>query len=504
MRLLDTANDGGFLDIVGPGFFSDLDMLEIGNPEKGTTCRTNFPGQVCGMLTADEQVAHMSLWAALKSPLIIGADPRALSNATLAILISPEVLAVNQDALAKPVRLVSPVPAAAAHHRPAEAEAAHGKATAAVPGTAPCDAGYLVSGAGTPGVDGCYLGQQGNAYRLDGNHSLYAWQGFWHLAHVEKTVFYTSAAQSAAPPESAGGCGAAWKTVGAARAPCPAVKRGSGLPPAPAPRPHPRPSPSPAPTPHGDRVAAGIKLKMAACDTRDPAQQLVQSPSPGERCGAHTANGSCVSIRGKGAHAGLCATVLAYRWPWWVSLLPCNGSDARQAWLATPAGQLIATKAAAADPWPGAKCFAGKCAAAGCLEVEGANPEVDQCGWSTNSSQFVWEQTPGGMLRSAMSGQCLQGTSHAEVYAGPLTGGRFTAVLLNRATVPANVTLEFSAMGLLHAGAKASGAPAARARVRNIVERFDYPGVYTGSFTAVVRPHAVVHVVVTPVAGEQG
>lgn len=29
MRLLDTAMDGSFLDIVGPGFFSDLDMLEV-------------------------------------------------------------------------------------------------------------------------------------------------------------------------------------------------------------------------------------------------------------------------------------------------------------------------------------------------------------------------------------------------------------------------------------------------------------------------------------------
>eukprot|EP01045_Picozoa_sp_COSAG04_P035910 COSAG04_NODE_8504_length_965_cov_1.008083_1_plen_158_part_10 len=109
MRLLDTANDEKFLSEVGPGFFSDLDMLEVGNPGNGGPAR--FPGQVIGQLSHDEQQAHFSLWSAFKSPLVIGADPRALSEDALRILKNSEVLAVSQDPQAKPVRLVSTSPA---------------------------------------------------------------------------------------------------------------------------------------------------------------------------------------------------------------------------------------------------------------------------------------------------------------------------------------------------------------------------------------------------------
>lgn len=106
MRLLDTANDKAFLDRVGPGFFSDLDMLEVGHPG-------NCDGEgslECPGLTDDEQAAHFSLWAAFKSPLVIGADPRKLSAKALALLLNEEILEVNQDMLAKPVRLLSMAP----------------------------------------------------------------------------------------------------------------------------------------------------------------------------------------------------------------------------------------------------------------------------------------------------------------------------------------------------------------------------------------------------------
>ena len=63
VRLLDTSNDERFLSRVGPGFFSDLDMLEVDNPGN---LGTKFPGQRPN-LTDDEQVAHFSLWAAMKS-----------------------------------------------------------------------------------------------------------------------------------------------------------------------------------------------------------------------------------------------------------------------------------------------------------------------------------------------------------------------------------------------------------------------------------------------------
>ena len=62
-------------------------MLEVGN----TNHNFNLP-----TLTETEQRAHFSLWAAAKSPLVLGNDPRNMSNATLAILGNAEVIAVNQ------------------------------------------------------------------------------------------------------------------------------------------------------------------------------------------------------------------------------------------------------------------------------------------------------------------------------------------------------------------------------------------------------------------------
>ena len=58
-------------------------MLEVGN----------------GGMTDAEYVAHFSLWAISKSPLIVGCDVTNMSPTTLSILTNPEVIAVNQDPL---------------------------------------------------------------------------------------------------------------------------------------------------------------------------------------------------------------------------------------------------------------------------------------------------------------------------------------------------------------------------------------------------------------------
>ena len=60
-------------------------MLEIGN----------------GHMTDDEYRTHMSLWALLASPLLAGNDVRTMSDATKAILLNKEVIAVDQDPLGK-------------------------------------------------------------------------------------------------------------------------------------------------------------------------------------------------------------------------------------------------------------------------------------------------------------------------------------------------------------------------------------------------------------------
>ncbi|KAJ6013232.1 alpha-galactosidase/alpha-n-acetylgalactosaminidase [Penicillium herquei] len=70
-----------------PGHWLDMDMLEIGN---------------MAMTTYEEQT-HFAFWAALKSPLIIGADLSKISNTTLAVLTNKEIIALNQDSLGRPV-----------------------------------------------------------------------------------------------------------------------------------------------------------------------------------------------------------------------------------------------------------------------------------------------------------------------------------------------------------------------------------------------------------------
>ncbi len=58
-------------------------MLEVGN----------------GGMTNTEYISHFSLWALMKSPLLIGCDIRNMDDATLAILTNKEVIAISQDPL---------------------------------------------------------------------------------------------------------------------------------------------------------------------------------------------------------------------------------------------------------------------------------------------------------------------------------------------------------------------------------------------------------------------
>ena len=73
------------------GGWNDPDMLEIGN----------------GGMTADEYRVHMSLWSLLAAPLLAGNDLRTMSDETKSILMNPEVIAIDQDVAAKPLRRIS-------------------------------------------------------------------------------------------------------------------------------------------------------------------------------------------------------------------------------------------------------------------------------------------------------------------------------------------------------------------------------------------------------------
>ena len=79
------------LPISRPGHWNDPDMLEIGN----------------GGMTADEYRTHMSLWSLLAAPLLAGNDLRTMSEETKSILMNKEVIAIDQDPEAQPVKKIS-------------------------------------------------------------------------------------------------------------------------------------------------------------------------------------------------------------------------------------------------------------------------------------------------------------------------------------------------------------------------------------------------------------
>jgi len=78
-----------------PGHFNDPDMLVIGRVGWG-------PSLHATRLSPDEQYTHISLWCLLSAPLLIGCDMSKLDDFTLGLLTNDEVLAVDQDALARP------------------------------------------------------------------------------------------------------------------------------------------------------------------------------------------------------------------------------------------------------------------------------------------------------------------------------------------------------------------------------------------------------------------
>ena len=74
-----------------PGAFNDPDMLCV-----GPVRFNDFKGS---RLAPNEQYTHISLWALVASPLMIGCDMTKLDEFTLSLLSNDEVLAIDQDPL---------------------------------------------------------------------------------------------------------------------------------------------------------------------------------------------------------------------------------------------------------------------------------------------------------------------------------------------------------------------------------------------------------------------
>ena len=83
----------------GPGHWNDPDMLIVGRVGWGNPHPTR--------LTPNAQLLHISMWAMLASPMLIGCDMGKLDDFTLQILTNDEVLDVSQDSLGSAAGRVS-------------------------------------------------------------------------------------------------------------------------------------------------------------------------------------------------------------------------------------------------------------------------------------------------------------------------------------------------------------------------------------------------------------
>lgn len=84
----------------GPGHWNDPDMMILGDVTTGSELHAS-------RLTPDEQYSHVSLFSLLSAPMLIGCPIEKLDDFTLNLLTNDEVIAINQDPLGKPARLIS-------------------------------------------------------------------------------------------------------------------------------------------------------------------------------------------------------------------------------------------------------------------------------------------------------------------------------------------------------------------------------------------------------------
>ena len=94
MDVLKSCDGGQFAKYSGPGCWADLDMMMVGQQ---ISCGSTHPT----FLTNNEQYTHVSLWAMISSPLLLGCDLTKLDDFTYSLITNHEVIAINQDRLGK-------------------------------------------------------------------------------------------------------------------------------------------------------------------------------------------------------------------------------------------------------------------------------------------------------------------------------------------------------------------------------------------------------------------
>lgn len=75
-----------------PGHWPDADMLVVGHVGWGEKTHPT-------RLTPDEQYSHITLWAMLASPMLLGCDMSKLDDFTISLLCNSEVIDIHQDVL---------------------------------------------------------------------------------------------------------------------------------------------------------------------------------------------------------------------------------------------------------------------------------------------------------------------------------------------------------------------------------------------------------------------
>lgn len=81
LGLIDIYNRDELWRYSRPGFWNDLDMLEVGN----------------GGMTMDQYVGHFGAWCVFKAPLILGNDVRYMTSEVRNLITHDELIAINQD-----------------------------------------------------------------------------------------------------------------------------------------------------------------------------------------------------------------------------------------------------------------------------------------------------------------------------------------------------------------------------------------------------------------------
>jgi len=94
-----------------PGWWADPDMMIVGQ-------QYSFGSDHQTFLTPNEQYTHVSLWAMVGSPLLIGCDLTTMDAFTKSLLVNDEVIAVSQDRLGKTARRIRHTDAESVWTRP--------------------------------------------------------------------------------------------------------------------------------------------------------------------------------------------------------------------------------------------------------------------------------------------------------------------------------------------------------------------------------------------------